>query len=259
MGGAYFHAPPYYGPAYGPVARPMPMPVPVPRALPPGGVVGGGVGVHGPVGPIGPRPIGPVGPIGPRPIGPVAVGPIGPRPPIGPIGPVGPRPPIGPIGPIGPRPPLMPIRPLGPGAPMIHNGPAPNLTPRIPPGIPPRAPNLTPRPGSIPPGVQTASSTAAFLAFINWVRSRYRLHPVGYSPELEREAQINNEAQLAQRRLGHFFLGMAAVQNSAVGAGLMGAAYMWLNSPSHLRNILNPTISAIGVACMGAFCTLNGR
>jgi hypothetical protein len=102
---------------------------------------------------------------------------------------------------------------------------------------------------------------AAFLNFVNWVRAQYghgQLRPVGYSVELEREAQGNNQAQNS-RGLGHFFMGMAAVQNAAMGGGLQQAAMMWLNSPGHLANMLNPNISAIGVACLGAFCTMNGR
>jgi len=98
------------------------------------------------------------------------------------------------------------------------------------------------------------SDPYGFLSWLNSVRASYGLGAVGYDQNLSNWAAQNNNAQMA-RGLGHFVMGPARRQNSAMGGGFPGA--MWMGSPAHRAALLDPTISWIGIAAAGAYWTFN--
>lgn len=104
---------------------------------------------------------------------------------------------------------------------------------------------------------QTAPAGDAY-GFTNWlngVRSQYGLGAVGYDPNLEAWAQQNNLQQNA-RGIGHFVMGPARRQNSAMGHyASIGA--MWMASPAHRAALLDPTIRFVGLAGLGAYWTFS--
>jgi hypothetical protein len=93
-----------------------------------------------------------------------------------------------------------------------------------------------------------------FLSWLNATRASYGLGSVGYDQNLSNWAAMNNNQQMA-RGLGHFVMGPARRQNSAMGGGFPGA--MWMASPAHQAALLDPTISWIGIAAAGAYWTFN--
>jgi uncharacterized protein YkwD len=110
---------------------------------------------------------------------------------------------------------------------------------------------------------QPASYTAAqsygdpygFTGWLNSVRASYGLAAVGYDANLESWAAANN-AQQAARGLGHFVMGPARRQNSAIGnSATIGA--QWMASPAHRAGLLDPTITRIGLAGNGQYWTFN--
>jgi uncharacterized protein YkwD len=98
------------------------------------------------------------------------------------------------------------------------------------------------------------SDPYGFLSWLNSVRASYGLGAVGYDANLSGWASQNNSQQMA-RGLGHFVMGPARRQNSAMGSGFPGA--MWMASPAHRAALLDPTISWIGIAAAGAYWTFN--
>jgi hypothetical protein len=92
-----------------------------------------------------------------------------------------------------------------------------------------------------------------FMAWLNGTRAAYGLGPVGYDPNLANWAALNNNQQLAYG-LGHFVMGPARRQNSAMG-GFPGA--MWMADPAHAAALLDPTITWFGIAAAGAYWTFN--
>ncbi len=95
-----------------------------------------------------------------------------------------------------------------------------------------------------------------FLSWLNATRASYGLGAVGYDANLSNWAAMNNNQQMANG-LGHFVMGSARRQNSAMGAGFPGA--MWMASPAHRAALLDPTISWIGIAAAGAYWTFNAN
>ena len=95
-----------------------------------------------------------------------------------------------------------------------------------------------------------------FISWLNSTRASYGLGPVSYDANLSNWAAMNNNQQLA-RGLGHFVMGPARRQNSAMGGGFPGA--MWMASPAHRAALLDPTISWIGIAAAGAYWTFNAN
>ena len=96
--------------------------------------------------------------------------------------------------------------------------------------------------------------------FINWLnatRAAYGLSAVGHDPNLSSWAALNNDHQ-ASRGLGHFVMGPARRQNSAMG-GFPGIESMWMASPAHRAALLDPTIRWIGIAGLGAYWTFNAN
>jgi uncharacterized protein YkwD len=99
----------------------------------------------------------------------------------------------------------------------------------------------------------SASDPGAFLAWINAVRSRSGLRPVGWDQDMAADA-----AQNSARGFGHFFMGRARRQNA--GVGQLGAVESaWLQSPAHASAILDPSITAVGLAGVGGVWTFAAR
>jgi uncharacterized protein YkwD len=97
--------------------------------------------------------------------------------------------------------------------------------------------------------------TYGFTAWLNSTRAAYGLPAVGYDPNLENWAAMNS-AQQAASGIGHFVMGPARRQNSAMG-GFPGIESMWMASPAHRAALLDPTIRWIGIASYGAYWTFN--
>jgi uncharacterized protein YkwD len=103
---------------------------------------------------------------------------------------------------------------------------------------------------------QTTTTDAGFLAWLNGYRARYGLRPVGWDQNLANEAAANSAAQ-SQRGLGHWYMGTARRQNSAMYGHDLGAR--WSGSPAHNAALLDPSITVIGLAGVGNFWTFNGK
>jgi uncharacterized protein YkwD len=94
-----------------------------------------------------------------------------------------------------------------------------------------------------------------FLNWLNGVRAQNGLAPVSYDAGLEGWAAQNSAAQ-ASRGLGHFVMGPARRQNSAMGSAA-SIGWQWMNSPAHRAALLDPSIRAIGLAAVGSYWTFN--
>jgi uncharacterized protein YkwD len=106
-----------------------------------------------------------------------------------------------------------------------------------------------------PARVVSAGDPYGFTSWLNSVRASYGLPAVGYDPNLSNWANMNN-AQQQGRGLGHFVMGPARRQNSAMG-NYASIGSMWMASPAHRAALLDPTIRMIGIAGMGAYWTFN--
>jgi uncharacterized protein YkwD len=94
-----------------------------------------------------------------------------------------------------------------------------------------------------------------FTSWLNGVRAQYGLAAVGYDSNLAGWAAANS-AEQSRRGLGHFVMGPARRQNSAMGsAASIGS--MWMNSPAHRAALLDPSIRWIGLAVYGSYWTFN--
>ena len=105
---------------------------------------------------------------------------------------------------------------------------------------------------------QVAQSGGDAYGFTNWlnsVRAQYGLPSVGYDASLENWAAANNAQQNA-RGLGHFVMGPARRQNSAMGSSATIGS-QWMNSPAHRAALLDPSITRIGLSGSGSFWTFN--
>lgn len=96
-----------------------------------------------------------------------------------------------------------------------------------------------------------------FLGWLNATRASYGLSPVGYDANLESWAASNN-AQQQSRGLGHYVMGSARRQNSAMGA-YSSIGSMWMNSAAHRAALLDPSIRSIGIAGSGSYWTFNAN
>ena len=104
-------------------------------------------------------------------------------------------------------------------------------------------------------GVVPRLDAYGFTNWLNGVRASYGLPAVGYDPNLESWASMNS-AQQATSGMGHYVMGPARRQNSAMG-GFPGVESMWMASPAHRAALLDPSIRWIGVAAYGAYWTFN--
>lgn len=113
-----------------------------------------------------------------------------------------------------------------------------------------------PQPAAQPqPVAAPAGDPYGFTAWLNATRASYGLPAVGYDPNLTNWAAVNNSHQ-ASRGMGHYVMGPARRQNSAMGNYAMIGA-MWLASPAHRAALLDPSIRYIGIAGLGAYWTFN--
>ena len=94
-----------------------------------------------------------------------------------------------------------------------------------------------------------------FTGWLNATRAAYGLSAVGHDPNLSSWAAENNNHQAA-RGMGHFVMGPARRQNSAIGS-VSNIGAMWMASPAHRAALLDPTIRWIGIAGLGAYWTFN--
>jgi uncharacterized protein YkwD len=111
--------------------------------------------------------------------------------------------------------------------------------------------------GSDPAPVEQQADPYGFTAWLNATRAAYGLPAVGYDPNLSSWAAVNNSHQ-ATRGIGHFVMGPARRQNSAMGA-FANIGSMWMGSPAHRAALLDPTIRWIGIAGWGAYWTFNAN
>jgi uncharacterized protein YkwD len=107
------------------------------------------------------------------------------------------------------------------------------------------------------PATVPAGDPYGFIGWLNATRASYGLPAVGYDPNLSSWAAVNNSHQAA-RGIGHFVMGPARRQNSAMG-GFPGIESMWMASPAHRAALLDPTIRWIGIAGLGAYWTFNAN
>ena len=101
----------------------------------------------------------------------------------------------------------------------------------------------------------TGGDPYGFTNWLNSVRAQYGLAAVGYDANLESWAAANS-AQQAARGLGHFVMGPARRQNSAMGSSA-SIGSQWMNSPAHRAALLDPSITRIGLAGNGSYWTFN--
>lgn len=102
---------------------------------------------------------------------------------------------------------------------------------------------------------QPAGDPYGFVNWLNGVRGQYGLGAVGVDPSLSNWAAANNGQQQALG-MGHHVMGPARRQNSAMG-DFPSVTSMWMASPAHRAALLDPSISWIGIASMGAYWTFN--
>ncbi len=70
-------------------------------------------------------------------------------------------------------------------------------------------------------------------------------------------AATNNSFQVIYG-MGHHAMAGARRQNAAV-MSYPALLYAWLASPGHRSALLDPTITHVGIAFAGAYCTFSGR
>jgi uncharacterized protein YkwD len=120
-------------------------------------------------------------------------------------------------------------------------------------------PTAVARPVQAPVAVaaQPAGDPYGFTSWLNATRASHGLGPVGYDPNLSGWAAQNNAQQQA-RGMGHYVMGPARRQNSAMGNyATIGA--MWMGSSAHRAALLDPSIRWIGIAGLGAYWTFNAN
>ncbi len=104
---------------------------------------------------------------------------------------------------------------------------------------------------------QVQADAYGFTAWLNATRASYGLPGVAYDQALSNWAAVNNSHQ-ASRGMGHYVMGSARRQNSAMGHyASIGA--MWMASPGHRSALLDPSIRTIGLAGLGSYWTFNAR
>lgn len=98
-----------------------------------------------------------------------------------------------------------------------------------------------------------------FGQWVNTARASHGLAAISYDANLSGWAVVNNQHQRS-KGMGHYVIAPARRQNAAWNyhdINSLGAA--WMNSPGHRSALLDPTITAFGIAYDGAYWTFNGR
>lgn len=106
----------------------------------------------------------------------------------------------------------------------------------------------------VTPSVGGASDVG--LGWINAVRARVGIRPLGYDPAMGSVA-ANNNAHQRSRGLGHWFRGDTR-QNAGMGP-LDAIQSLWLASGAHAAAIFDPNITVGAVAYDGQFATFSAR
>lgn len=120
-----------------------------------------------------------------------------------------------------------------------------------------------PEPEAPAPAPATAQYVAAdpygFASILNGFRAMVGLRGLAYDPSLSSWAVHNNAAQ-SSRGLGHHVL-PNCFQNCGWNApDAYSAAVMWMNSPAHRDNMLNPGVTRFGIAYgPGPYWTMNAQ
>ena len=96
-----------------------------------------------------------------------------------------------------------------------------------------------------------------FLSWLNAYRARHGRAPVSWDANLANWAAQNSAAQ-SRRGLGHWVMGPARRQNSAMGS-FAQIGPMWAASPPHNAALLDPTVTVAGLAGSGNWWTLDLR
>jgi uncharacterized protein YkwD len=109
----------------------------------------------------------------------------------------------------------------------------------------PQAPVVTATPAS--------GDVYGFTVWLNGVRAQHGLGAVALDGQLQADAAANSS-----RGFGHHWFGSARRQNAGMGA-LGTVQVMWLQSPAHAAALLDPTITAYGLACVGNVWTFSAR
>lgn len=107
------------------------------------------------------------------------------------------------------------------------------------------------------PAPASVGDPYGFLGWINQVRAQYGLPGLVYDTNLEAWAHQNNAHQNA-RGIGHYVMGSARRQNSAMGP-YSSVPSMWMQSPAHRAAILDPTITRVAIAGSGSYWTMNAN
>jgi uncharacterized protein YkwD len=116
-------------------------------------------------------------------------------------------------------------------------------------------PARTAAPAATAPAAAATGDAYGFTNWLNATRAQYGLPAVGYDQNLANWAQQNN-AQQAARGIGHYVMGPARRQNSAMGNSA-NIGSMWMASPAHRAALLDPSIRWIGLAGWGTWWTFN--
>lgn len=105
----------------------------------------------------------------------------------------------------------------------------------------------------------SGSDPYGFTAILNRIRAAAGLRPVAYDPSLSSWAHRNNLAQCL-RGIGHH-INPAGVQNCGWNySDASSVAQGWMESPGHRQNMLDPSITQVGIAFgPGPYWTLNAR
>jgi hypothetical protein len=106
-----------------------------------------------------------------------------------------------------------------------------------------------------PVSEQPAGDPYGFVSWLNGVRARSGLGAVGHDPNLSSWAGVNNGQQQAMG-LGHHVMGPARRQNAGMG-DFSSVTQMWMASPAHQAALLDPSITWVGIAGLGAWWTFN--
>lgn len=123
--------------------------------------------------------------------------------------------------------------------------------------VPYGAPVAAPPPASCSPGMACVSPVASsgdpygFVAYLNGVRSRSGLGAVAWDDNLAWWATENSRVGF-----GHF-VRCGRRQNAGQGPDLWTVAAMWLGHGPHADAMLDPTITRVGLGCVGNCFTYN--
>ena len=121
--------------------------------------------------------------------------------------------------------------------------------------VQPAAAAVAAAPVAAAPAAAPAGDPYGFTNWLNSTRAQHGLAPVAFDANLTAWAAQNSVQQNA-RGLGHFVMGPARRQNSAMGSSATIGG-QWMASGPHRDALLDPSIRAIGLAAVGAYWTFN--